>query len=159
MATERQIAANRKNALLSKGPSSRAGIARAACNAYRHGLAATPGAPVLQQVEELAKGIAGPSVGYVRHAMASEAAHAAIDLARARQAKIAIFNRAITEERGEAHDPPTGDGPMALTALALRRALPDLLKLDRYEAHALARRNRAVRAFMHGIDHSEKKGG
>jgi hypothetical protein len=159
MATERQIAANRKNALRSKGPSSRVGIARAARNAYRHGLAATPGATVLQQVEELAKEIAGPSVGYVRHAMASEAAHAAIDLARARQAKIAILNRAVIEERGEVQDPPSGEDAMALTARALRRALPALLKLDRYEAHALARRNRALRAFMHGIDYSEKRGG
>ena len=119
MATERQIAVNRKNALLSKGPSSRAGIARAAHNAYQHGLAARPGATVLQQVEELAKEIAGPSVGYVRHAMASEAAHAAIYLARARQAKIVIFNRAVIEERGEGQDQPIGDDPMALTALAL----------------------------------------
>ncbi|WP_234681012.1 hypothetical protein [Bradyrhizobium monzae] len=84
MATERQIAANRKNALRSKGPSSRAGVARAARNAYRHGLVATPGAIVLRQVEELAREIAGPSAGYVQRAMACEAAHGAIDLARVR---------------------------------------------------------------------------
>jgi len=35
----------------------------------------------------------------------------------------------------------------ALTARALRRALPDLLKLDRYEARALAQRNCAMRVI------------
>jgi hypothetical protein len=163
MATERQIAANRKNALRSKGPSSRAGIARAARNAYRHGLAATPGAIVLRQVEELAKEITGPSAGYVQHAMACEAAHAAIDLARVRQAKVAIFNRAVVAERGEVSDPiakaksPATADAAALMARALRRALPDLFKLDRYEARALARRNRAMRAFMRVIGYPEKE--
>ena len=120
MATERQIAVNRKNALRSKGPSSRAGIARAARNAYRHGLAATPGAIVLRRVEELAKEIAGPSAGYVQHAMACEAAHAAIDLARVRQAKVAIFNRAVVAERGEVSDPiAKANSPATADAAAL----------------------------------------
>jgi hypothetical protein len=37
----------------------------------------------------------------------------------------------------------------------MRRALPDLLKLDRYEARALARRNRAMRALMREIGDTE----
>lgn len=40
MASERQIAANRRNALKSTGPRSRAGKAKVAANALRHGLAA-----------------------------------------------------------------------------------------------------------------------
>jgi hypothetical protein len=145
MATERQIAANRKNALLSRGPSSRAGIARAARNANRHGLAAAPTAPELRQVEQLANEIAGISAGYARHAIACQAAHAAIDVARARQAKIAILNSAVIAETTEESDPmSTGEHATCRTARALRRVLPDLLKLDRYESRALARRNRAL---------------
>ena len=154
MATERQIAANRKNALRSKGPSSRAGLARAARNAYRHGLAAAPAASVLHEVEQLAKEIADLSAGYVRHTIAWQAAYATIDLARARQAKIAIFNRAVIAETTEVRDstskgtsPAPGVDATSRTARALRRALPDLVKLDRYEARALARRNQALGAL------------
>src|SRR5882757_2275252 len=38
MASEQQIAANRKNAIKSTGPKTRAGKQRASGNAYRHGL-------------------------------------------------------------------------------------------------------------------------
>ena len=164
MATERQIAANRKNASRSKGPSSRAGLARAARNAYRHGLAAPPAAPVLQQIEQLANEIAGRSAGYVRRTIACQAAYAAIDLARVRQARIAIFNRAVVAETTEVRDPTskktspaTGVDATARMARALRRALPDLVKLDRYEARALARRDRALGALIRGTEDSNKK--
>jgi hypothetical protein len=36
------------------------------------------------------------------------------------------------------------------TAEAVRRALPDLIKLDRYEARAITRRDRAIRAISKG---------
>jgi hypothetical protein len=133
MATERQLAANRKNALRSKGPSSRAGIARTARNAQRHGLAATPQPVVLQQIKQLALEIAGDAASALRREKAREVAHAAIDLARVREVRIAILNRALGEQNGSAW--PTG----------LRRVIPELLKLDRYESRALARRNRALR--------------
>ena len=50
MATEKQIAANRANALLSTGPRTAEGKARAAMNAYDHGMCA-------QETEESARGI------------------------------------------------------------------------------------------------------
>ena len=106
------------------------------------------------RVEQLAKEIAGPSAGYARRAIACQAAHAAIDVARARQAKIAIFSRAVSAETTEVSDPTSttsnpamGEDATSRTARALRRALPDLLKLDRYESRALARRNRALAAL------------
>ena len=95
--------------------------------------------------------IAGISAGHARHAIACLAAHAAIDLARARQTKIAIFNRAVIAETAEVSDPTsktsdpaTGEDATSRTARALRRALPDLVILDRYESRALARCNRAL---------------
>jgi len=133
MATERQIAANRKNALRSKGPSSHAGLARAARNAHRHGLAATPRPVALQQVERLALEIAGDTAGPLRREKAREVAHA---LGRVKEVRIAIFNRALAEQNGSAWPG------------SLRRVIPELLKLDRYEARALARRNRALRDLV-----------
>jgi hypothetical protein len=41
MASERQIAANRRNASKSAGPRSQSGKSRASRNAYRHGLSRT----------------------------------------------------------------------------------------------------------------------
>ena len=83
-----------------------------------------------------------------------DTAYATIDLARARQAKIAIFNRAVIAETTEVRDstskgtsPAPGVDATSRTARALRRALPDLVKLDRYEARALARRNQALGAL------------
>jgi hypothetical protein len=146
MATERQIAANRKNALRSKGPSSRAGIARAARNAHRHGLAATPSPVILQQVEQFALEIAGDAAGPLRREKAREVAHAGIDLARVREVRIAIFNRALAEQDGSGW--PAG----------LRRVIPELLKLDRYESRALARRNRALRDLVAGSNVPARNG-
>ncbi|GAB9215672.1 hypothetical protein BDS110ZK18_45410 [Bradyrhizobium diazoefficiens] len=52
--------------------------------------------------------------------MACEAAHAAIDLARVRQAKVAIFNRAVVAERGEVSDPiAKANSPATADAAAL----------------------------------------
>jgi len=82
------------------------------------GLPQHPGAIALRQVEELAKEIAGPSAGYVQHAIACEAAHGAIDLARVRQAKVAIFNRAVVAERGEVSDPFAKANSLATAAAA-----------------------------------------
>ena len=58
MATERQIAANRRNAVKSTGPRTSAGKMRARRNSYRHGLSV--GAAVRHKhVERLAREIAG----------------------------------------------------------------------------------------------------
>lgn len=160
MATDRQIAANRKNAALSKGPRSRSGIARSAYNSRRHGLAAALTTTTLQQAERLVAKFAGSSRGHSARVAAREAAHAAIDVERARRAKAAVFDRAVGAERA---DGPASLGSQTnamdeqvLMARALLRALPDLLKLDRYEARSLARRNRAMRRLMHKVGVSGK---
>jgi hypothetical protein len=61
MASERQIAANRRNARKSAGPRSGAGKKRASRNAYRHGLtlSITSTAVVAKQVDKLVREIAG----------------------------------------------------------------------------------------------------
>jgi hypothetical protein len=61
MASDRQIAANRRNARRSNGPRSAAGTTRSSRNSFRHGLAAgvTTSAERTQHIEQLARKIAG----------------------------------------------------------------------------------------------------
>jgi hypothetical protein len=61
MASERQIAANRRNARKSTGPRSNAGMKRASRNAYRHGLtlSITSTAASAKQLDNLVRKIAG----------------------------------------------------------------------------------------------------
>ena len=104
MATERQIAANRRNAGKSTGPRSRAGKKRARQNAYRHGLAAGPAtsATFIRNVEKLAHKIAGNSTDPIILAHACDAAYAAFDVARVRRVKLALIERACAWSAGKA---------------------------------------------------------
>ena len=180
MATEPQIAANRRNAAKSTGPRSRAGKKRARQNAYQHGLTTSlhSSATVAKQVERLAREIAGKTDNEIILQHAREAAQAEIDLARVRRVKVAFIERAsaigtldrpqifnsVREasqflnsiRRGETPTLPDRVDPLSTmptqeperTAEAVRRALPDLVKLDRYESQAVARRHRAIREIV-----------
>lgn len=130
-----------------------------------------------KMIEKLAKQIAGPLHGRIALELARAAAIAAFDLARVRQAKAQIIKGApgfveppptvtgsIEEARylklalrRKAVPPrPTPEDPWSTmpcdeaerTAEAVRRALPQLARLDRYEARAVARRDRAIRAII-----------
>src|SRR6187551_3129741 len=96
MATDRQIAANRGNASLSTGPRSRSGRKRAGGNATVHGLTANllSNAALGEQVEKLAREIAGPADDAILLQYARDAAYAEIDLARVRRIKVALIERA-----------------------------------------------------------------
>src|SRR4051812_36304213 len=95
MATERQIAANRANASRSTGPRSRAGRKRAAGNATVHGLAANfvSSSALAEQVEKLAREIAGSVEDPILLRYARDAAYAEIDLAGVRRIKVALIER------------------------------------------------------------------
>jgi hypothetical protein len=171
MATERQIAANRRNAVKSTGPRSSAGKRRARRNSYRHGLSvAAAGRP--EQVERLAREIAGADGDAMILEQARSVAQAQLDLTQIRRMRASLIQR-MTEfgvldtpdplgtfrdikrilksiDRGLPWDlsiPPAPSLPSSepdRTAEAIRRALPELLKLDRYERSAAARRDRAA---------------
>ena len=70
-------------------------------------------------------------------------AEAEFELDRIQRIKLALIERAFTC----ALDPlsPMPDEEPARTAEAGRRALPDLVRLNRYERRAAARRDRAIR--------------
>ena len=172
MASERQIAANRRNARKSTGPRSGAGRKRASRTAYRHGLTLniTSTAAFAKQLNKLARKIAGDTKDAITLERARAVAHAELDLARVRRAKVALIERAsafgeldpprltVTQvirllnafERGRPIPQPI-DALATMpsqepdrSAEAVRRALPDLRKLERYERRSAARRDRAA---------------
>ena len=171
MATERQIAANRQNAVKSTGPRSSAGKRRARRNSYRHGLSvAAAGRP--DQVERLAREIAGAGADAMVLEQARSVAKAQLDLTQIRRMRASLIQRMAEfgvldtpDPLGTSRDlkrilksivrgvpcdlpiPPAPSMPSSepdRTAEAMRRALPELLKLDRYERSAAARRDRAA---------------
>jgi len=158
MASERQIAANRRNARKSTGPHSGAGRKRASRNAYRHGLTLSVGAsaPLAPQLEKLARKIAGNTDDAVTLERAREIALAELDLARVRRAKVALIERTrafAAADRPQASstvsEPSDSSASMPSCELGgsaevVRRVLAELRKLDRYERRAAARRDRAT---------------
>jgi hypothetical protein len=178
MASHRQIAANRRNARRSTGPHSAAGRKRSSWNSFRHGLTAGVAAAAerIKYIERLTRKIAGASTDIVTLEYARTLAQAEFDLAQIRRAKVALISRlmafgeldkpdesqspsyvklflrglkrgeCILPERVEAPATPTTEPER--TAEAIRRALPELIKLDRYKRRAVARRDRAVRSIV-----------
>jgi hypothetical protein len=182
MASERQIAANRRNARRSTGPVSGAGMKRASRNAYHHGLtlSITSSAAVAEQLDNLVRKIAGDSEDAILLERARAIAQAELDLARVRRAKVALIERAsafgeldppqltVTQmirllnafDRGRLIVPKPIDTVATMpsqepdrSAEAIRRVLPELRKLGRYERRAAARRDRAVVNFL--VEQSE----
>jgi hypothetical protein len=105
MASERQIAANRRNARKSTRPRSGAGKNRSSRNAYRHDLTfgITSTAALAKLLDKLARKIAGDTKDPILLERARAVAQAQFDLARVRQAKAALIERASAFE---ALDPP-----------------------------------------------------
>ena len=142
MTSIRQIMANRANALKSTGPKTLAGKARASQNALRHGcesLALWAGG-YAEEIEVLARTMAGDDVRGGRFAQARRIAAAQLDLARVRQMKLDLQTAANFGSVSDGLD-------------RTDRASPDwnllvpILKLERYEQRARARRRRAIREF------------
>ena len=155
MARANRTSANRRNAAKSTGPRSIAGKQRASKNSYRHGLSARIGAnsQLDSRIERLARAIAGDTIDAISLEYARTAAQAEFDLARIRELKVALIQKAKKLKQAEA----AGENAIEATttnlepereALALCRAVPDLLWFDRYERRAAARRVRAIRNFL-----------
>jgi hypothetical protein len=154
MVTQKQIEANRRNARKSTGPRSAAAKKRASRNAYSHGLSRPLFGPeVAQAVEALASRILrdhGKTGDRQALASARQIAEAEFDLARVQRIKLALIERAATCAIDTL--PPTLEEEPARTAEAVRRALPDLVCLTRYERRAAGRRDRAIRRLKQSKD-------
>jgi pantothenate synthetase len=125
MASERQVAANRANALKSTGPRTAAGRAKSSRNAYHHGLS-VPMAPDLERVESLARTLVRETAGEDQLEAARALAATQLELKRIRAAKVAAT--------------PTG-----LDQMLDPQALTRLCAIGRYERLALSLRKAAKR--------------
>ena len=131
MASKRQLAANRRNAKKSRGPTSDAGKRRSRENALRHGLAISVDRnPLLRaDVERMAQIFSRARNEQSITLTTQDAAEAEIDLLRISKIRVSIFEAFHTS---------------AKSLQDLTRLNDDLKNLDRYERRAFSRRRRAL---------------
>ncbi|QOZ78409.1 hypothetical protein XH83_25090 [Bradyrhizobium sp. CCBAU 53351] len=128
-------------------------------------------------VDKLAQQIAGASTERLVRELAREVAIATFDLARVRRVKTALIQHELALGSAAPPGPASWKHELRFcevavrvstwpplvapddlsetmlsveerTAEAVRRALPELLTLDRYEARAIGQRNRALRSLL-----------
>ncbi len=138
MATDRQIAANRRNGSLGRGPKTSAGKARSSRNALKHGLSipVNRDKTLRRQIAVLARILAQSEAGDV-FLQARAAAEAELELVRARAVMEAVLTRAGNTAEWNDGGPEQGT--------ALIHVLPKLQRLERYERRAFSKRRRALR--------------
>jgi hypothetical protein len=177
LTSDRKIQANRANARASTGPKTARGRARVARNALRHGLnLPICSDPALsEEVEALAREIAGPDAGARIQEAARRVAEAQIDLLRVRYARHQLLSNALSnpyyDSRAnmraklrimcrvlESNAPEssiaaltkfltsTPEGPEKFATILSEEA-KRLLAMDRYERLALFRRRIAILAL------------
>jgi hypothetical protein len=158
----RKIMANRANARRSTGPKTRAGKASSSRNALRHGFG-RGGLGVggySNEVEALAREIAGRDASCERYEHACRIAAAQLDLVQVRLAKLDLqttTNFACVSDVSDIADRKSLDGESLdrkpLDRKSSDRNSPDwnlllpISRLDRYEQRALTRRRRAIHDF------------
>jgi hypothetical protein len=175
--SDRKIKANRANARASTGPKTAPGRARAARNALCHGLSlpVCSDPALCEEVEALAREIAGTDASAEIQELARRVAEAQIDLRRVRHARHQFLTRSLSDPhydsrantgrkvavirsllRPNAPDIPfeavvrfltsTPERPQKF-AIILSQEARRLLAMDRYERRARFRRNVAIRTF------------
>jgi hypothetical protein len=166
MTTDRKIRSNRRNAAHSTGPRSPVGRGRSSRNSRRHGFSANYSIDQAQSAdaERLALLLADNDTSPQRLAHARTAAEAQLNILRIRAARVTLLNVAsvdlthaasewssledslLKELLGTEISAPDCADPERI-GLAYLWCLPALIRLDRYERTALARRKRAFRAI------------
>jgi hypothetical protein len=165
MTSERKIRASRANARASTGPKTARGRVASASNALRHGfsLPVYSDSALSEEVEALARQIAGTDAAAEIQELARRVAEAQVDLRRVRLARHLFLSNRLSDPnydsgaiRLNAPDMLLKAAAKAVTAppegphnfaLVLSQERKDLLAMDRYERRALSRRRFAIRAF------------
>ena len=112
-----------------------------------------------KQVENLARKIAGGSGSKIVWHHAINAAQAQLDLARVQRLKIALIERVLARGTVDAANTSVSASKLVQRVKRIlagrdvfpepvRRALPELLRLVRYERRAVLRRDRALREVI-----------
>ena len=151
-----QIAANRRNALKSRGPRTFFGKLKSSRNARRHGLSVQ--SALTEDVRRLARAILEmvpierrtPALDNWAHLIAQ----AEFDIERVRAAKRDIY-RQLPMQHG--HEEPRTPVP-AVSTEAIGQAVAELRKIDRYEKRALSRRRKAALTFRSHVREAAKRG-
>jgi len=130
MATEKQIAANRANALKSTGPKTLAGKLKSSRNAYRHGLSCSLRLdPVTSaKADAIAQALVGEDANEEKLRLVAEFADAQLELQRIRSTRADLMAK-VDLNHPDIHE------------------LQRLVALDRYERYAHTKRRRASRKF------------
>jgi hypothetical protein len=157
MASDKQIAANRRNAMRSTGPRTRSGKARSRANSLRHGLLSKVlvDPALVNEADQLARRIAQEH-GKPDDCFESRTiAEAELIILSARAVRAQLLDTTSSELAPEADDGRHSEegsrgGKVASAeerdlALAYLRLLPTLSRIDKYERIAARRRQRAVR--------------
>ncbi len=158
MATDKQIAANRRNALRSTGPRTPLGKARSRANSARHGLLskAIADPALIAGAQKLAIRIAREH-GKPDHCVEAQTiAEAELIILQARAARACLLDMSPAacpphgKDSYERHSLGGSVGDPAREndlASAYLDRLPVLARIDRYEKPALLRRQRALRSI------------
>jgi hypothetical protein len=157
MSSKERIAANRRKATRSTGPRTQSGKSRSRANALRHGLLSKKLADSARVAEtEALAGRIACEHGKPDHAIeAKTIAEAELTILKIRAVRAKLLDaipidsaasRGQRDLRFEATR-PSGRPPIEPSDLTLAylRAVPELLKLDRYEQRAVSRRRLALR--------------
>jgi hypothetical protein len=172
MTSERQIAANRRNAGKSTGPRSHAGKRRAARNSLKHGLAAsiTASTGYASTIDNLASEIFPETDDASIRECARIIAAAGLELDRIRRVRIGLFaqifnsddvrqDESLSEEKSRRRVVAREVGLQEIAEVqAVRRALPELVRIGRYERRASKRYDEAVRRLLQLRQYQNRQG-